>query len=132
MRQRKTYKMNTKKRKNRITLFKTGASLYSKLKIEFLLDFSLRTCFHCVYFGQLFDSVLTWVEMTLAYLKNCAVSISYFIHLLKSFFRLSFRSFQPLSFYLPVSARRKKRIIKNSLLSLLKKKVYPLDLCLNL
>ena len=69
MRQRKTSKMNTKKRKNRITLFKTRASLYSKLKIEFLLDFSLRTCFHCVYFGQLFDSVLPWVEITLAHLN---------------------------------------------------------------
>ena len=40
-----------------------------KLKIEFLLDFSLRTCFHCVYFGQLFDSVLPWVEITLAHLN---------------------------------------------------------------
>ena len=111
--------MNTKKRKSRITLFKTRASLYSKLKIEFLLDFSLRTCFHCVYFGQLFDSVLPWVEITLAHLNfksnTIVLSPSHTLSTYKNIF-LDYLfvpfSFQPLSFFLPVSARRKNIIIK--------------------
>ena len=140
MRQRKTSKMKTKNGKNRITLFKTRASLYSKLKIKFLLDFSLRTCFHCIYFGQLFDSVLPWVEMTLAHLNfksNTIVlspshTLSTYQNTFLGYLVVLFFFLQPLSFFLPVSARRKKIIIKNSLLSFLKKQVYPLDLCLNL